>query len=364
MHARPSRLAAVTVSALTLLTIAVPAEGLLATAQAPQRRAAATSAAHWQASQLVKNRIHSSGFVDWGLTIDSAFAIAADGTQPRRLRHLGNTIERNYYAHYAVYHGDTFAGAMSKSLLAAKVLRRGVRNFGGHDVRAQVLHLVAGRHAGFESGRVRDTSATDYSNTLSQSYAVLGLARTGGVPQRAVGYLLKQQCSGGYFRTFETAGKSCNRVSGTPDADATSLAIQALVAARRSHAHVAHHAIARAARWLASRQRANGGFGGGGVTSAENANSTGLAAQALVATHRLAAVRRAARYVARLQITRVRAGHGPARRDIGAIAYNRPALRAALRSGVTSSTRDQFRRSTAQAVYAFVPVPFSRLRAR
>jgi hypothetical protein len=364
MYARPCRLAAVAVSVLTAVTVALPADGLGTTVLTPHQRAAARHAAHWQASQLVRNRIHASGFVDWGLTIDSAFAIAADGTQPRRLRHVASAIERNYFAHYAVYRGDKSAGAMSKSLLAAKVLGRSVKRFGGHNVRAQVLHLVAGPRAGFESGRVRDTSATDYSNTLSQAYAVLGLARTGGVPQRAVTYLQKQQCSRGYFRTFETAGKSCNRAAGTADADATSLAIQALVAARRSGAPIAHNAVRRAARWLVSKQRANGGFGGGGVTSAENANSTGLAAQALVATHHLSARAKAAAYVARLQITRARAGRGPGRRDIGAIAYNRSALRAALGAGVTGNTRDQFRRSTAQGIYAFVSIPFSRLRAR
>jgi hypothetical protein len=253
---------------------------------------------------------------------------------------------------------------MAKSLLAAKILGRSVRHFGGHNVRAQMLSLVAKRRAGFESGRVRDTSSTDYSNTFSQSYAVLGLARTGGVPQRAIGYLAKQQCSKGFFRTFETAGKSCNRSSSTPDADATSIAIQALVAARRHGANVPHNEVARATRWLLSTQRRNGGFGGGGVTSAENSNSSGLAAQALAVTGHPKARARAAAYVSRLQITRGRAGTGPARRDVGAIAYNRAGLRAALHDGVTASTRDQFRRSTAQAIYAFVPKPLTTLRVR
>jgi hypothetical protein len=367
MYLRPLRLAAIAVGACTAVATVLPAEAVADIASPQVRahaRAHATAAAHWQASQLVKGRIRTSGFDDWGLTIDSAFALVADGTQPRRLRRVTTAIENNYFRHYAVYQGDKSAGAMSKSLLAARVLGRDARHFGGHNVRAQVLHLVAKRRAGFESGRVRDTSSTDYSNTLSQSYAVLGLARTGGVPQRAVAYLLKQQCSKGFFRTFETAGQTCNQGSGKPDVDATSLAIQALVAARRSGAGIAHHAITRAARWLVSRQGANGGFGGGGVTSAENANSTGVAAQALVATHHPRARAHASAYVARLQITRSRAGQGPARRDRGAVAYNRAALRTALRHGVTSNTRDQFRRATAQAIFGFVSIPLSTLRRR
>ena len=47
-----------------------------------QRVAAATAAARWQGSQLKKGRIHTSGFDDWGLTIDSAFALVADGGSP------------------------------------------------------------------------------------------------------------------------------------------------------------------------------------------------------------------------------------------------------------------------------------------
>jgi hypothetical protein len=363
MSFRPSGRAAVAAISLAVVATAVPADAQ-AHASAPDPHARATAAAHWQASQLKRGRIHTSGFDDWGLTIDSAFAMAADGTQPRRLHRVTNAIERNYYAHYAVYQGDVSAGAMSKALLAARVLGRSPRHFGDHNVRRQVLRLIAPAAAGFEAGRARDTGTTDFSNALSQSYAVLGLARTGGVPGRAVRYLLKQQCAKGYFRTFEVAGKTCDASSSKSDVDSTALAIQALVAARSSGTAVPSRALRRATLWLAGMQRRGGGFGGGSVTRAVNSNSTGLAVQALAAVH-LAGVRaRAARYVASLQLTRSRAGHGPARRDLGAIAYNSAALTAALHDGVTKTTRDQFRRATAQAIYAFDPLPLNKLRVR
>jgi hypothetical protein len=357
------RRAAVAATSLALIASVVPT-GAGAAESAPYLRSRATAAAQWQASQLDAGRIITSGLDDWGLTIDSAFAIAADGSQPRRLHRVTKAIARHYFSSYAVYKGDVSAGAMSKALVAAKILGRHPRHFGGHNVRRQVLRLVTPAGAGFEAGRVRDTGKTDYSNTFSQSYAVLGLARTGGVPRRAVTYLLKQQCAKGYFRTFETAGKTCDRSSSGSDADATSVAIQALVAARASGRHIAHHAIHRAARWLISRQHRNGGWGGGSVTRAVNSNSTGLAVQALSAVHHRGGQARAARYVASLQITVKRAGHGPARRDLGAIAYNADGLKAVLHAGVTSATRDQFRRSTAEAIYTFVPRPLSRLRVR
>jgi hypothetical protein len=355
---------AIAATSLAVIATAVPTDVQASRTSAAGLPARATNAAHWQASQLKTGRIHTSGFDDWGLTIDSAFAMAADGTQPRRLHRVTNAIERNYFAHYAVYQGDVSAGAMAKSLLAAKVLGRSVRHFGGHNVRRQVLRLIAPAAAGFEAGRARDTGKTDYSNTFSQSYAVLGLARTGGVPRRAVGYLVKQQCAKGYFRTFEVAGKTCDASSSKSDVDSTALAIQALVAARSSGTAIPRHAVVRASRWLASMQRRGGGFGGGSVTRAVNSNSTGLAVQALSAVHHRGVRARAARYVASLQLTRARAGHGPARRDLGAVAYNAAALTAALHHGITSTTRDQFRRATSEAIYAFDPRPLTRLRVR
>ena len=364
MLIRPLKLAAASAIALAVVATAIPAAGQTISATSPHYRSKGTAAAHWQASQLVKGRVSGAYGDDWGLTIDSAFAIAADGTQPLRLRRVTTAIANNYYAHYAVYLGDKYAGPMAKSLVAAKILGRPVRHFGGHNVRKQVLQLVAPAGAGYEAGRVRDTGSTDYTNTVSQSYAVLGLARTGGVPQRAVNYLIKQQCAKGYFRTFETAGRTCDASASSADVDATAFAVQALVAARRSGAAISDRGIVRAARWLISRQQRSGGFGGGSATRAANANSTGLASLALAATHHPKLRLMAARYVATLQITRPRAGSGPARRDLGAIAYNKVALSSALLDGVTQTTRDQFRRATAQGIFAFVPKPLSSLSVR
>jgi hypothetical protein len=365
MSLRPVGRAAIAAISLAVIATAVPTDAQAHRASPHHQRAAnAAAAARWQGSQLTMGRIHTSGFDDWGLTIDSAFALVADGAQPRRLHRVANAIERNYFGHYAVFQGDVSAGAMSKSLLAARVLGKSPRHFGGHNVRRQVLRLIAPATAGFEAGRARDTGKTDYSNTLSQAYAVLGLARSGGVSRRAVGYLVKQQCAKGYFRTFEVIGKTCDASSSKSDVDATALGIQALVAAKISGTAVPRHALQRATRWLVGMQRRGGGFGGGSVTRAVNSNSTGLAIQALAAVHHRGLQTRAARYVASLQITRGRAGHGPARRDIGAVAYNAAALTAALHDGITSTTRDQFRRATSQAIFAFVPKPLNKLRVR
>lgn len=342
---------------LTLATLPAHAE-----AAKPAYRAKAVSAADWQASQLTRGRIHNGqfDFDDWGLTIDSVFALAAVGGHRADIDRAGTAIERNYYRAYATFSGDRFAGPMAKVLLLTAVLGENPADFGGRNVRRQLLALAAKPGAGFESGRLRDEGTLDYSNTISQSLGVLGLVRTGTVPQRVVDYLAKQQCADGFFRLEEVAGETCDDSGGVPDVDATAYAVQALIAARGSNATVPPGAIAAGADWLLGAQRANGSFGGGSTTAAPNSNSTGLAAQALQATQHRKARLDAASWVKGLQLTKANTS-GRAARDIGAIAYNREGLRKGLKNGIQKIERDQFRRATVNAVFAFAPVPFGRI---
>jgi hypothetical protein len=251
---------------------------------------------------------------------------------------------------------------MAKSLVAAEVLGRNPHAFGGHNVRRLVLRVVAPHSAGFEAGRVRDTGSTDYSTTFSQAYAVIGLARSGGVPQRAVDYLLKQQCSQGWFRQDEVAGSDCD-TSGSPgDVDATAIAVEALSAARKAGATIPAGALASSGGWLVSVQATNGSFGGGQLTAGANSNSTGLAAIALRITGHDHARHQAAAWVRTLQITRKNATPD-VRKDLGTIAYDRAALRNARSNGIQKIERDQFRRATAQALFAFRPASLATLTA-
>jgi hypothetical protein len=362
MFVRPVGRLAAAVATVALLTTGLPT--LQAQAATETYRTKATHAARWQSGQLTHGSIYNStfGFTDWGLTIDTGFAMAADGTTPVRLGRL-RTALANHVRDYTTFGGDTFAGPTAKLLLATKVLRAAPRNFGGVNVRAQLLRLMAPASAGFEHGRFRDTGSQDFSNVIGQSYAVIGLARTGGVPVPAVSYLIKQRCSAGYFALAPTVGKTCNQAGGTPDVDATAIALQAMIAARAQGVQFPDWLIGRTGTWLASAQKRNGSFGGGTGTAAPNSNSTGLAAQALFAVGRNQARLRAASFVAKLQITAARAAAGPARSDIGAIAYNRAAFNAAISGGITDTTRDQWRRSTPQAFFALHPVPLTRLLA-
>ncbi len=321
------------------------------------------AAADWQGDQLQeKGQIpNGAGGTDWGVTIDTMFQLASDGTQPIRQARTKLALERNAVARYATAGRDTFAGPMSKTLLVSEVMRDNPTSFNGVNLRRRVLAMVASR--GFQSGRVKDhIGGGDSSNVFSQVYATVGLARSGGVPQNVVNFLLKQQCAAGYFRLLETATTTCDQDHSPTDVDATALAIQAINAARGiGGATVPVARFDKAVGWLMAQQRSDGSFGGGVASRGANSNSTGLAAQAFGSAHRFTSLKRAQRWMVGMQITRRNAGSGPARNQVGAIAYDKASLTSALKHGLGPLTIGQFRRSTPQAALAFAPIPLAKL---
>ncbi len=314
----------------------------------------ADRAAAWQATQLTDGRIHNIAFdvTDWGLTVDTYFALVAADNRRKVARTVLSTVSANA-REYVAFQGDYFAGPVAKLLLAREVGGRDA-TVGRLDLRARLTRMIA------PSGRVQDSGSDDFSNTISQSFAVLALARTGRLRPSTADFLTRQQCDPGFFRLAMSA-RQCGGGSGKADVDATAFALQALVRARNEGVDLPAGAIRDTARWLTRAQARNGSFSGQGLTAGANSNSTGLAAQALALVGRDAAARKAAGWVAGLQLTRRNAGDTPARRDLGAIAYNRADFRRARQEGIDATTRDTWRRSTPQALFAFARVPLSRL---
>ncbi|MFI6448233.1 hypothetical protein [Kitasatospora sp. NPDC050543] len=106
--------------------------------------------------------------------------------------------------------------------------------------------------------------------------------------------------------------------------DATALAAQALAATGRQ-------AKAQAGLgWLTAHQGADGGFAATGAATA-NANSTGLAAQALLSAGRLGAGLKAWSYLTKLQL-----GCAAAPADRGAVAYDGTGFNAATAPRATT----------------------------
>ena len=324
-------------------------------AAAPSRPDAGRAAAAWLATQLDGGHLTNFGVPDWGLTADAYFALAATGADPAATARVRAELAAHVRS-YTTYDdwgfpGVRIAGATAKLLAVAASGDADPADFGGVDLRAETLELVDG------TGRVRDRIPAelggDQSNTFAQSFAVLGLARSGGVPQPVVDFLVDQQCAAGGFRLMPDASPTCDGQAGaTLDTDSTAMAVQALLAAADAGADGARAAAEKGAAWLADRQDAGGGFGGSGPTSGLNTNSAGLAGQALAAAGYDEAADRAAAWVAGLQRT--------AAPDAGAIAYDPAGFAAGT---IDDVSRDQWRRATAQALLALAGVPFGEIGA-
>ena len=312
----------------------------------------AAQAAHWLKGQLRHGVIHNGqfDFDDYGLTADTALALKAIGHQGAALDDVRRALAR-HVDDYTTFKKDVFSGATAKLLVVAEELGSHPRHFGGVNLVSRLEKRVATDAP--IAGRIEDKSSSgDFANTIGQVFAARGLLKAGsasGVP--VLKFLLKQQCANGYFRldfnSDKTAKKQGCSSASPADTDVTALAVVELTGLQDSYPALAI-ALKDAVRWLTRHQRANGGFGGSGPTSAVNANSTGLAGWAFLVTGRCTEEHDAAVWVRKRQVRGDVSGT-PLAGELGAIAYDRAALKAAGRDGITQATRDQWRRATAQA---------------
>lgn len=337
--------------------------------------------AHWLGRQVNSaGLLTSSGYPDAGLTIDYALSAARVGASrvphrvATRLAQVDPTtgsLRRSYVQQYvdftSSYNGAVSdypsANAAGKAVAFAQQAGVNPRHWGGMNVLA-----FLNRHTDSKTGRISDGSTgTDYANTIGQAYAARGLSRARSSHARAaVRFLLEQQCRAGYFTLSFNADKaarkqSCNARKAPADTDATSIAVvQLLALPQRSRTRAVTHAVAEARHWLVGQQKRSGAFGGGTGTTAPNANSTGLAAWALGHTR---AARHAAVWLRRLQARDVGPCHARLTPDRGALAYDPMAYRDGRRHGVTSTSRDQWVRASAQGIAALteLPAPSGRL---
>jgi hypothetical protein len=314
------------VLAAVVAAVVVPAAivGTPGTANALSTRNRADAGAGWLGRQLSADHLVVGAFgPDYGLTADVVLALDSAGVGKVAARRATKALKRNVRA----YTGDTafenhagfYAGSFAKLLNVAAAQHAKPRHFGGSNrnnliATLRSLECGSGSRAtcpASDDGRFSDISvAGDFSNTIGQSLALIGLERTTkkGPSKRSVVYLRRQQCAHGAFPLeLSTAGCAAS-------VDATSFAVQALLA------HGTKKATAAAldgAAWLKRHQNGNGSFTGNGVA---NTNSTGLAAQALRAVGRDKAADKAVKWIRSLQ---VKCGGQPANR--GKIRYARTA---------------------------------------
>jgi len=319
----------------------------------------AEAAAGWLAGELtgglMSTAYDGTDYPDYGLTADTWFALDAADAHTATRQAIVGALEQNVGSYIGNGSTEQYAGSTAKLLVLAEQADAGPRNFGGVNLVRRLRSLIAS--GGADEGRVTDVSEYgDYANTIGQAFAVTGLARIGSPSKAAAEFLLKQQCGKGYFRLTDgdvatnpkltcSGGKAAD--DSDPDVDVTAYALKALLTAQQAGTTGVGSAITDARRWLLSKQRSGGAFGGVGPTSGANSNSTGLAGDALAAAGRGGAADDAAAWLVKRQVT------DPAGTELagekGAVAYDQAAYEAGEADGITDVTTDQWRRATAQA---------------
>lgn len=340
--------------------VALAAGALIATSITGTAQAAPDdNGGSWLTRQLTNGLVHNSnfgGFDDYGLTADVAFALKYIGGQGDSVREIRTALAQ-HVDEWTTYGGEVYAGSTAKAVVLAETTGADPRAFGGVNLVTRLNRRVS--MTAPTVGRIQDKSATDYANVIGQALAARGLSVAhSGRADEVVRFLLKQQCSAGYFRLdFAPKARQNQTCDGArsisekaPDTDVTAIAVLSLKAVPHKTQAV-RSAIADAIAWLKRRQHDNGSFGGGPTTQASNANSTGIAGWALGELGACHAAQDAARWVKNLQVSGDLSGT-PLAGERGAIAYDRAALEAAQANGIGDAERDQWRRATSQAAPA------------
>ncbi len=308
----------------------------------PAGASRAEAAASWLADQLVDGErlevtFGTDSFDDPGLTIDAVLAFASAGVAEGFAADATAWLASS--ATTASYVGDgtveSYAGALAKLSLLAQVRGLDPTGWGQGDVDL-VARLVSQEQV---NGRFTDVSAYgDFSNSIGQSLAIVVLTREPGTAasDASIDLLLLSQCAdGGFALELEPAG--CE--SGV---DTSAYALQALVAAGRPSDG---GEVDRVVAYLEDVQSDDGGFGTAAGESS-NANSTGLAVQALRVASRSDPADLGVGFLASLQVD------CDASTDRGAVAFDA--------SGFDAGTAT---RATAQALLGLAGVGYLDLSA-
>jgi len=296
-------------------------------------------------------------FDDLGLTMDTAMSLVAVGGHASTVATIKSAMDARITETYDSF-GTTYTGSAAKAAVYDRLVGGDPTDVGaGHTDLVKVVEDNTATTAPIvgKIQNVNDFPGGD-TNTFGQAFAVRALAEAGSdQADDAEAFLLKQQCTDGFFRLNPTkdttaTNQTCQGAVGTdasaPDTDATSIALIQLEAlATKSGAVTA--AIAAGRAWLLDAQHADGSFGGGPSTSDPNANSTGLAGIALAGTGDAAAARAAAIWVRSLQADEVGKCTSQLSDETGGIGYDAATVADGRTDGITVSSKDRWLRTTA-----------------
>ena len=234
---------------------------------------AAGYGAGWLARQQAADGSQPGGFNAYVDTADAALAFAAAGVASDAfdgaVAHLVEQVDE-----WMAGGGDDDPGGLGKLLMVATVAGVDPNDFGGEDLEARLLAILGDR----EPGLFGSASPT-FDGAYRQSLALLGLAASGRSHAdfaAAVDWLVDQQCPDGGWQAYRAdTSAPCGTGFSGPDSNSTGLAAQALVALGAAPA-------TDPSGWLAANRNGDGGYGYV-PGSASDANSTALGLQALAA---------------------------------------------------------------------------------
>ncbi|MGB0101579.1 MAG: prenyltransferase/squalene oxidase repeat-containing protein [Nocardioides sp.] len=352
-------LAAPTLALSALVATSAPASAAID--PAPGAAAGSWLGAQLQGSDwIVHNQEYD--FDDYGLTIDAALALDVAGDPDEVVGSISDALAAEVDSYVSPGWGTNLsAGAVAKALVLADTTGDDPTSYGGRNLVTDLEGQVATE--GAIAGRIQDDwdsgdpYAADYANVLGQAFAVEGLDALDSASTDAVtAFLLDQQCSDGSFRlTFadvEAADQTCDGGNGLPSVDATAQAVDSLQS-QLDDAEVAQH-VEDAVDWLLDEQNADGSFGSDADIPAGNANSTGLAAYALMISDQAEAATHAAAWLRAHQVTNLADCVTYDAGDVGAVTYDDTALAAAQDGAMEPSLVDQSVRASAQGLLGLV----------
>ncbi|MEU7606026.1 prenyltransferase/squalene oxidase repeat-containing protein [Streptomyces sp. NPDC041003] len=233
-------------------------------------------------SRLVQGRFYESqpgsGFADYGLTIDGAYALAATGGNNAALRNIVDFMDKGGKdgqkrgIHDWTLIGTKYAsgGSIGKTAVLAEAVGRDPRNFGGQDLIAALAKITC--HAK-TSTRQECAAKGNYAYATSvfkQSLGVMAQVRAGETAAAAepIAYLKSlQDPSGGWVSLIGEPS--------TTEVDSTAMAAMTIDLLPDAASQAS---VDKALAWLAAQQKEDGGFQG---ASGNSVNSAALAVQGL-----------------------------------------------------------------------------------
>lgn len=302
-------------------------------------------ASAWLATSLDAGLMHfpdtgDGEYDDYGMSLDVYLGLKAADAEPEKQKQIMDAVAAHideYVSSSADQDGAAvYAGSTAKAIVAAQAADRDPHDFGDVDLVDRLESAVG------SDGAISDTSDFgDNANVFGQAFAVQALAQEDSDSAGDVrDYLLDQQCdSGAFTQDFDA---DCD----DPNVDTTAATIAALAQAGEAGMDGLADAVDNAADWLAGEQTDDGAFAD--PDAGTNANSTGVAAQALSLVGDDDAAESAATWLESLQVTDD--ADGQLADDVGAVAFNKGAFEAAESQGIQEDELVQWRGATAQAL--------------